>query len=131
MINVYEFDTGGLNVISLKRDADWFDYIFQNRRTNDTKDADVIIGPIANDTIYDTYGMISSGFIKPEDALNLLLIGPEYTQVAIKSETAVSQLTWLEAEAITDVAAIREEVKREEEAYQAAFSAYLQEHFEA
>ena len=45
---------------------EWFDYIFSN--SNGKKDYlseyDVIIGPIANDTLYDTLGILTSGFIK-------------------------------------------------------------------
>jgi hypothetical protein len=54
--------------------------------------ADVIIGPIANDTIYDTFGIITSGLLKDEDALKLLKIGPEYRQIVLKTERAVKNL---------------------------------------
>lgn len=47
------------------------------------------MGPIANDTIFDTLGIISSGYLKPDEALSILKIGPEYRQVAIKTEKAV------------------------------------------
>ena len=35
--------------------------------------ADVIIGPIANDTIYDTFGIITSGFLTHHQAKRLLI----------------------------------------------------------
>ena len=31
-VNAYELDLAGLTVLRFGRDADWFDYIFQNRR---------------------------------------------------------------------------------------------------
>ena len=47
----------------LKRDEEWFEFIYNNRRNNDTMPQyDLIIGPIANDTIYDTLGITTSGF---------------------------------------------------------------------
>ena len=46
-------------------------------------------------------GMISSGLLEPETAMRLLLIGPEYTQVVIKTEKAASQLRWTGAERIS------------------------------
>ena len=49
----------------------------------------MIIGPIANDTIFDTLGIMTSGYLKTEDAMKLLLIGPEYRQVTIKTEKGV------------------------------------------
>lgn len=38
----------------------------------------MIVGPIANDTIFDTFGIITSGFLSAEQAIKLLLIGPQY-----------------------------------------------------
>ena len=98
ILNRYELDLTGLQVHRFSRSAAWFDYIFQNRRVQDSLDADVVIGPIANDTIFDTLGILSSGLLPPEDALKLLQIGPEYTQVAVKTEKAAAQLRWLGAE---------------------------------
>ena len=120
IVNLYELDETGLNIHRFTRDIEWFNYIFHNRRVEDTIDADVIIGPIANDTIFDTMGIISSGFLSPEEALRLLLIGPEYTQVTIKSEKAKAQLHWLQAETITAID--ESEHRREEAEYQKLFA---------
>ena len=38
-------------------------------------EADVVVGPIANDTIFDTFGIITSGFLRSDEAIRLLLIG--------------------------------------------------------
>ena len=92
ILNEYELDTDGLTVHRFRRDEDWFRYIFQNRKARDGLGVDIIAGPITNDTIFDTFGIISSGFLSTEDAMRLLMIGPEYTQVAIKTERAVRQL---------------------------------------
>ena len=76
-------------------------------------------------TIFDTLGIISSGYLKPEDAMKLLMIGPKYTQVAIKTEKAVKQLRWIRAEAVTKLdAKLR---KAEQEAFDLAFAEVLQE----
>lgn len=100
VVNTYELDESGLSIHRFARSAEWFDYIFHNRRLKDSLAADVIIGPIANDTIFDTLGIITSGFLKPEEALKLLLIGPEYTQVAVKTEKAAAGLKWISSERI-------------------------------
>ena len=124
VVNEYELNATGLKVHTFKRDTDWFEYIFHNRRLQDSIDADVIIGPIANDTIFDTLGIITSGFLNSEQALRLLMIGPEYTQVAIKTEKAVSQLRWVRAERIerTDAATL----KKEQDEFQKAFGEELE-----
>ena len=80
VVNEYELEESGLTICRFSRSPEWFEYIFYNRRLQDRVEADVIIGPIANDTIFDTLGILSSGYLRPEDALRLLMIGPEYTQ---------------------------------------------------
>ncbi len=122
VVNTYELDLAGLVVHRFERDAAWFDYIFKNRRARDTLDADVVIGPIANDTIFDTFGIISSGWLKPEDALSLLMIGPEYTQVAVKTDKAAAQLKWTGARIVTGVREQREALAEEMARYDARFA---------
>ena len=125
VVNEYELDETGLLVRRFRRDAEWFRYIFHNRRAVDSLSADVVSGPIANDTIFDTLGVISSGFLKTEDAMKLLMIGPEYTQVAVKTEKAVKQLRWIRSERI---AGLDETLRRaEQQAYDEAFARVLQD----
>ncbi len=122
VVNEYELDISGLLVHRFTRDSEWFDYIYHNRRAIDNITADVIIGPIANDTVFDTFGLISSGYLKVEDALNLLRIGPEYTQVAIKTQKAVKQLKWITSSIVEDVAEHQAALKDEKARYDALFS---------
>ncbi len=116
VVNIYEFDVTGLDIHEFSRSTEWFEYIFHNRRLKDGLTADVVTGPIANDTIFDTLGIISSGYLKPAEALRLLMIGPEYTQVAIKTGKAAAQLKWLGAERIERTDA--QTRKAEQDAYQ-------------
>ena len=97
IVNQYVLHSTGLTIQYFKRNQQWFDYIYSNRnRMLDLyPDADVIVGPIANDTIFDTMGVITSGMLSREDSLKLLLAGPEYSQIVLKSEKAVSQLDWI------------------------------------
>ena len=122
ILNRYELDMTRLRVRTFSRSTEWFEYIFHNRRGEDMIDADVVIGPIANDTIFETFGIIFSGFLKPEEALQLLMIGPEYTQVAVKTQKAADQLKWTGAEKITGVEAYKASLKKEQEAYQEQFA---------
>ena len=122
VINEYELDLTGLEVKRFVRDKEWFDYIFENRRVNDTIKADVVIGPIANDTIYDTLGIISSGFLSPKKAVDLLMIGPEYIQVVIKSEKAREQLSFLGSRRAAENKEQEEALKKEQEEYLSKFA---------
>ena len=125
VINEYELDVSGLLIHRFNRDEEWFHYIFQNRRSRDHLSADIVIGPIANDTIFETFGMISSGFLKPADALKLLMVGPEYTQVAVKTEKAASQIRWIRSCKIAGMEPSHR--KAEQEAYDISFAQILHE----
>ena len=126
ILNEYELDDDGLLIYRFNRNEEWFNYIYHNRRADkDSLSVDVIIGPIANDTVFETFGVISSGFLKPGDAIKLLSIGPEYTQVAIKTEKAVRQLRWIRSEKITKLDGRQR--KAEQDIYDAAFAEILQE----
>ena len=125
IVNEYELDEDGLLIHRFERDEDWFNYIFQNRRVRDGLSVDVVISPIANDTIFETLWIISSGLLSSADAMKILMIGPEFTQVAIKTEKAASQLKWIRSEKITK---LDEAYRRAEQAeYDAAFAEVLQE----
>ncbi len=124
VVNEYEFDEGGLLIHRFDRDEDWFRYIYHNRRGSDSLSADAVIGPIANDTLFETFGIVSSGFLKEADAMKLLLLGPVYTQVAIKTENALRQLRFLRSERIEPLDAALSRAEQEE--YDAAFGAVLE-----
>ena len=113
VVNEYEFDEAGLLIQRFSRSPEWFETIFRNRRMEDSLTADAVIGPIANDTIFDTLGILTSGYLKPEEALRLLMIGPAYTQVAIKTDRAAAQLRWIRSERIEglDTQALRDETE--------------------
>ncbi len=66
---------------------------------------------------------MSSGYLKPEDALKLLLIGPEYTQVAIKTEKALKQLRFIKSETVERIS--DEQLKAERSSYQEVFGKEL------
>jgi len=130
VVNTYDLDPDGLTVQRFQRDEQWFRYIFGNRSGRpDTVSADVVIGPVANDTIYDTFGIITSGFLAPSDAMKLLMIGPEYQQIALKTERAAEHLRWISAEVLSpeEMAGYRSAVAAEEEAYQILFARTLEE----
>ena len=130
-INEYELDTRGLKICRFERNIEWFSYILNNRssQADDLLAYDVIEGPIANDTIYDTWGLLSSGIFSKEESLRLLQLGPSYTQLVIKSEKALSQLQWLNAEELSDelLSQYKEVTKKEELAYQTSFSKLLEQ----
>lgn len=128
-LNRYALCPDGLAVKRFRKDAEWFDYIFANRagRPDALAAYDVIVGPIANDILYDTWGILTSGFLRPEQALPLLMLGPVFEQTVIKTEKALAALRFETAVRLpeAELAVSREEARREEQAFQAQFAAAL------
>ena len=130
-MNAYELEPDDLKILELKRDEEWYGYIFHNRNgyPDRFRDVDVLIGPIANDTIYDTWGILTSGFLSKEKSLKLLSLGPEYSQVVIKSSKALSHLRFLSSSVIPKdtVYENKKKQREEEKAYQEALLSHLKD----
>lgn len=130
-LNSYELELSGLRVHTFARTADWYDYITRNRRTaqDAMPEVDVIRGPIANDTIYNTFGIFTSGLLGREESLRLLCLGPEYEQIVIKTERALAELHFQGARPLTEEELVRYRRIREEEerAYQELLAANMPE----
>ena len=129
-LNTYELDTEGLRILHFDRNEEWFEYIYRNRHLQEElyPGYDLVVGPIANDTIFDTIGIITSGLLKKEDAMKLLLLGPVYNQTVLRSERAVSQLTFIQAEELTEeeIGQYRQIVAAEEAEYQKEFAQVME-----
>ncbi len=130
-LNIYELDLDGLSVRQFSRDEEWFETIYSNRlnRPDSLSGFDVIMGPIANDTLYDTWGIITSGFLTKDQALRLLLIGGEYRQIVVKTQKAADALRFKGAAEMTDdeIDLYRKIVREEEERFQEQFALLLNE----
>lgn len=130
-LNRYELNLADLKVKIFSKDEEWFEYIFKNRAgyVDSLKEYDVIIGPIANDTIYDTFGMITSGMLDSQEALKILSIGHTYKQVVIKSDKAVQALQFVDAVEISkeEIESYQKNVEVEEAHFQKEFALILEE----
>ena len=130
-VNIYELDETGLKVKRFERDGEWFRYVFSNRRSMPDKlsEYDVIVGPIANDTIFNTMGIMTSGYLTDDEAVQLLTIGPLYSQVVIKSDKAREALRFVSAETLPHEV-IQENKKilsADEEKYMAEFASVMEQ----
>lgn len=122
ILNTYNLDVDNLKIKTFKRDMEWFNYIYNNRNAKDDeyKEYDIIIGPIANDTIYNTWGILTSGLVDKEKSLAVLCCGNEYMQIVIKTNKALNNLKWITSEKLdkSKIENKQKEVKIEEEKYQ-------------
>ena len=130
IINTYQLDETDLKIKRFDRDSEWFKYVFSNRRSmaDSLLEYDLIIGPIANDTLYDTLGIMTSGFLSDEEALELLSVGPCFTQYALKTLKAAEKLRFLSSSKISNKEAEegKKLFKTEEEQYLTEFAKVME-----
>ena len=92
-VNVYEFDL--TNVLQSgyrctrfpEYDGRWSDFVVSNRKGGEAwKDFDAIEGGIANDRVFNTIELYSSGLISKEEALPRLIYEKPNNQICILSQ---------------------------------------------
>ena len=68
-------------------------------------------------------GILTSGLIDAQKALSVLMIGPVYEQIVIKTEKAASALLFVSSRVLSheEIAGYRAMVNSEENAFQEAF----------
>ena len=112
-INVHEFRDDDLKVETLKIDERWFDTVFQNRNfaQDAYSDADVVIAPIANDTLFDLVGILTSGFVPKPVCLKVLSLEPKFTQIVLKNQKSIANLRFLDSRIVTKEKAKQSQIK--------------------
>lgn len=103
ILNVYELDETKLcGLISVKSfnepSEEWLDFVSENRNGNYNKESfDLIIGPVADDDVYRTLQVYSTGLLTKDQAIEALKIKKLYNQYVFSTEKALSLLKFVEA----------------------------------
>lgn len=105
-INIYEIDEKSVyNLLEVKQffkpDEEWLDFVSANRKGAYVgKTYDLIIGAVANDDVYRTLQVYSSGLLTKEQALEALKIKKLFNQYVFASEKSLSLLKFIEAKEV-------------------------------
>ena len=103
IVNVYNFDMDAaeksLSLCKFKNaDAEWLRYVIENRtKTYKKNEYDIVIGPVANDTLMPTIQAFMGGFINEEAAIITLKASKLIDQVCLKSDRALLLLCFVRA----------------------------------
>ena len=102
-VNVYEISDDALSGLNVKRfaspDESWLDFVSEHRNgTYIGEEYDLIIGAVANDDVYRTLQVYSSGLLTKEQAIEALKIKKLFDQYVFASEKALKVLKFLKAE---------------------------------
>lgn len=100
-ISMYEIDFQKIkeNIEVLKfhePNADWLDFVFANRQgIYKGKEYDMVIGAVADDTIYRVFSLYEAGILTREETLKRLKIRKLYDQVTLCTKRALDHLTYI------------------------------------
>jgi len=105
-ISYYEIDFDRipqeLSVLKFDRPDDkWLDFVYANRTAKYTGNHyDIIIGPVANDTVYRVFRLFENGDIDRETVIKRLKISKMYNQMTFCTERAIAELKFLRSEEV-------------------------------
>lgn len=99
IVSVYEFDERSfdkLNVLYFKSaDEAWLDFVSINRNgISSSTQYDLVYGPVADDDIYTTFILYSTGVLSKEQTLEALKIKKLFNQYVFCTEKALKFLTF-------------------------------------
>ena len=80
----------------LKADTEWLDFIFTNRKTDKPHNYDIIIGPVANDTLYATLSLYEAGILTKKETISRLKVHKLYDQISFHNETILKELSFFD-----------------------------------
>ena len=82
-------------------DDNWLDFVYANRLEKYTgKQYDVIIGPVANDTVYRVLRLFENGDIDRETVIKRLKVSKLFNQVTFRTEKVIAQLKFIKSETV-------------------------------
>jgi len=92
-----EFDT----LIFDHPDDNWLDFVYANRLKKYTgKQYDIVIGPVANDTVYRVLRLFENGDIDRETVIKRLKVSKLFNQITFRTEKAITQLIYIKSETV-------------------------------
>ncbi len=106
ILNIYELDEKKLsNLLKIKKfpvpNEEWLDFVSANRNgTYNKEQYDIIIGPVANDDVYQTLQVYSSGLLTKEQTLETLKVKKLFNQYVFATNKAIALLKFIEAKEV-------------------------------
>ena len=79
----------------------WFDFVMDNRHTAGfSHDYDIVMGPVANDNVYETLTLFEDGIISKPEAIARLKTYKLVDQVLFHTEAALGFLRFVDSEVV-------------------------------
>ena len=105
IVNVYEIDEDAAASLNIKRfnapDEEWLDFVSAHRNGDYVGESyDLIIGAVANDDVYRTLQVYSTGLLTKEQAIEALKIKKLFNQYVFATNEALAYLKFVEAKEV-------------------------------
>lgn len=102
-VSVYDFDIekakSELKIINFdKADKEWLDFVSANRKGECKEEYDVVIGPVADDGVYEVVRFYEIGVYDLQETLKRLKVEELYNQVLFHTKKALTYLKYVEME---------------------------------
>lgn len=102
-VNIYNFDETKIKKLSVlnfeSANENWLDFVSANRTGQKiSSNYDLIIGPVANDDVYQTFTLYSNGIYTKEQTIEVLKIKKLYNQYVFKTDNAISCISFIKVE---------------------------------
>ena len=82
-------------------DDNWLDFVYANRTAKHVeRQHDIVIGPVANDTLYRVFRLFENGDLDRETVIKRLKVTKLFNQVTFCTERAIAELTFIKSEVI-------------------------------
>lgn len=101
-VSVYELDEAKIKELAVLSfampDEPWLDFVSLNRAGEQpTNTYDLIVGPVANDDVYQTFVLYSTGVLSKEQTLIALKVKKLYNQYVFATERSLAYLKFSHA----------------------------------
>ena len=106
IVNIYELDdVVSTQILKVRKfndpDEEWLDFVSAHRNgTYNGDQYDIIIGAVANDDVYRTLQVYSSGLLTKEQALEALKIKKLFNQYVFSTEKSLNLLKHIKSEEV-------------------------------
>ncbi len=101
IVNVYEYDKDlaqqALSILKFpSADMEWLEFVVRNRKwgRDERLAVDIVIGPVANDDVFETVALYEAGLIDAQAAIAKFKVKSLYDQVLFCNEKALGFLSF-------------------------------------
>lgn len=104
-VSSYDFDyinaQKDLKILNFNTaNKDWLDFVCLNRKGKCKEEYDIVIGPVADDGVYEAVRLYETGIFDLEETIKRLKVEELYNQVLFHTQKSLNYLKFIESEEI-------------------------------